>query len=599
MSRNLKQPPLQPKDATANNKKTIVQQNASNVGVKRHSAKGAIYYDRAIDDSSISLQPFTTDSSSSSELSPTPASISRKSNGESSNTPVKALIATTGRKADIPAEKTHPKPMRPIYYDPMFDAVSKSLEQISSTTVSEGTSSVLTPIPEKALAKKLRRRETKSTRTAQEITTESEATGSETTSEDNGRPDEVSHSPRHKSNRDNIRKAATVSSRTSSVESMKTPPANRPTASGPQIKASVNVLSAAKTYESINANKSATKSKQQCNPEINGQQCSMVCEDLEKFLRRMLNKVSAENILKEEHKSLLKRQRHISEFCKNLSVSGKNRYPHMVNFNEHAIRLEPTAPGDGKYIHASKIRHTYGNFILAQGPTRNSVIDFYRLIWSNRVKLIVCVDPLVDAKNCVHYFEFNQGKTVKVAKRFTVLTSKIMKTETANLTLYELYMANKELRSGATGRKILLLHFNAWEVLRPPTARTLLEIVRCMRTLETPSRGSLHPDPILVHGSCGVRRSGVLAVTSILCNQISLTQKLSIVRTATEIRRVRYGVLRSRLSFIIVLEAVFLHATSIGALDPHGKIHDVLPIIRRERCRLEGENRRNLHNEFD
>lgn len=89
---------------------------------------------------------------------------------------------------------------RPIYYDPMFDAVSKSLEQISSTTVSEGTSSVLTPIPEKALAKKLRRRETKSTRTAQEITTESEATGSETTSEDNGRPDEVSHSPRHKSN---------------------------------------------------------------------------------------------------------------------------------------------------------------------------------------------------------------------------------------------------------------------------------------------------------------------------------------------------------------------------------------------------------------
>lgn len=49
-----------------------------------------------------------------------------------------------------------------------------------------------------------------------------------------------------------------------------------------------------------------------------------------------------------------------------LLKSGKNRYPHMVNFNEHAIRLEPTAPGDGKYIHASKIRHTYGNFILAQ-----------------------------------------------------------------------------------------------------------------------------------------------------------------------------------------------------------------------------------------
>lgn len=77
----------------------------------------------------------------------------------------------------------------------------------------------------------------------------------------------------------------------------------------------------------------------------------------------------------------------------------------------------------------------------------------------------------------------------------------------------------------ATGRKILLLHFNAWEVLRPPTARTLLEIVRCMRTLETPSRGSLHPDPILVHGSCGVRRSGVLAVTSILCNQVTFSVK--------------------------------------------------------------------------
>uniref|UniRef100_A0A915B862 Tyrosine-protein phosphatase domain-containing protein n=4 Tax=Parascaris univalens TaxID=6257 RepID=A0A915B862_PARUN len=590
MSRNQKEPHLQ--DVTTNNKKAIIQQKASNTGVKRHSARGAVYYDRAIDDSSISVHTLTTDSLRSSELPPTPASVSKKSKGESGNT------AIAERKTVIPGEKTHPKPMRPIYYDPKYDDVSKSLERISSTTVSEDPSSILTPIPEKALSKRPRRREIKSTRTAQDVTTESEATGSETTSEDNSRLDGVLHSPRHKSNRDNMRKAETVSSRTSSVESTRSPPANRPTASGAQMSSSMDLLSAPKAHEAIAASKSATKSKQQCNVEIDGQQRSVTCEDLVNFLRRMLNKVSAENMLKEEHKALLRRQRHISEFCKNLSVNGKNRYSHMVNFNEHAVRLKPTAPGDGKYIHASQIHHTYGNFILAQGPTRNSVVDFYRLIWSNRVKLIVCVDPLVDARNCVHYFEFNQGKTVKVARRFTVLTCKIMKTETPNLTLYELYMANKELRSGATGRKILLLHFSAWEVLRPPTARILLEIVRCMRTLETPSRGSLHPDPILVHGSCGVRRSGIVAVTSMLCNQISLTQKLSIVWTAIEIRRVRYGVLRNRLSFIIVLEAVFLYATSIGALDPHGKIHDVLPIIRRERCRLEGESRRNLHNAF-
>ncbi|VDM49836.1 unnamed protein product, partial [Toxocara canis] len=330
------------------------------------------------------------------------------------------------------------------------------------------------------------------------------------------------------------------------------------------------------------------------NRAVDGEQRCVACEGAEKFFKKMLNKSAAEIALKGEHKTLVKKARHISEFCKslsdliikNLSQEGRNRYAHMVNFNECALRLEPTVPGDVKYIHASRIRHAYGNFILAQGPTRRTLVDFYRLVWLNRIRLIVCVDPLVNPRNCVHYFEFNVSKTFKaeeterfqVGKRFTVLTCKATTTETSNLTIYELYMSNKELKSGATGRRIILLHYNAWEVLKPPTARTLLEIIKCVRTLETPSRGSLHPDPILVHGSCGVRRSGILALTSILCNQVSLTQKLSIVRTAIEIRRIRYGVLRSRLGFLIVLEAVLLHASTIGVLDPRAKVRDALAV---------------------
>ncbi|VDM29695.1 unnamed protein product [Toxocara canis] len=129
--------------------------------------------------------------------------ISKANNKGECNKLVEAPIDITNWKAESVTDKSLPKPTvktlqalnclstgmmcnakRPVYYDATYDDVPKSLEKSSSVTVSSEKHSISATASEKALARKLRRRELRSMKTAREATTESEATGSESTSEE-------------------------------------------------------------------------------------------------------------------------------------------------------------------------------------------------------------------------------------------------------------------------------------------------------------------------------------------------------------------------------------------------------------------------------
>ncbi|KHN84840.1 Tyrosine-protein phosphatase 3 [Toxocara canis] len=328
---------------------------------------------------------------------------------------VEAPIDITNWKAESVTDKSLPKPTRPVYYDATYDDVPKSLEKSSSVTVSSEKHSISATASEKALARKLRRRELRSMKTAREATTESEATGSESTSEESQHDALLLRANSHNKAYQNhgTLKPVHCGVGSSSVVANKLVSSICAATTKPKSKTTTNALPTTKTNKDVTVAVLEKQPPKQYNRAVDGEQRCVACEGAEKFFKKMLNKSAAEIALKGEHKTLVKKARHISEFCKSLSDEGRNRYAHMVNFNECALRLEPTVPGDVKYIHASRIRHAYGNFILAQGPTRRTLVDFYRLVWLNRIRLIVCVDPLVNPRNCVHYFEFNVSKTFK------------------------------------------------------------------------------------------------------------------------------------------------------------------------------------------
>uniref|UniRef100_A0A0M3HI33 Tyrosine-protein phosphatase domain-containing protein n=1 Tax=Ascaris lumbricoides TaxID=6252 RepID=A0A0M3HI33_ASCLU len=93
----------------------------------------------------------------------------------------------------------------------------------------------------------------------------------------------------------------------------------------------------------------------------------------------------------------------------------KNRYKNIVLFDEGAVILS-TGKYDkisDTYIHATKIKTKFGNYVLAQSPKSETLNDWYRMIWQLNIAVIVCLIPLSTKEDCAKYFERKIGKKLK------------------------------------------------------------------------------------------------------------------------------------------------------------------------------------------
>ncbi|EJW82640.1 hypothetical protein WUBG_06450, partial [Wuchereria bancrofti] len=270
----------------------------------------------------------------------------------------------------------------------------------------------------------------------------------------------------------------------------------------------------------------------------------------------IFSKKDLERAMKFEHKFLWKQQQHISNFCQSEAMNdGKNRSPNVVNFNEGAIHLLPTLTNDSRYIHASQINIPYGNFIIAQGPTKQSLIDFFRMLWQYHVLLVICLDPLTDPTTCYPYFSFKKQQIVKVRERISLETREIIDTPVANLFVYEAVLTNMEIRNGANKRCIHIMRYDEWTDEKAISPVLLIKMITVMETIIEKRR-----KPIVVHGSYGIRRSGIFVITSLLMRQISETHRMSVLNAAIAVRKYRYGVLRFLTDYHLVLQTVLCYA---------------------------------------
>lgn len=81
---------------------------------------------------------------------------------------------------------------------------------------------------------------------------------------------------------------------------------------------------------------------------------------------------------------------------------------------------------------------------------------------------------------------------------------------------------------------------------------------------------SVHGDkeiPVLVHGISGVSRTGAYVISSILCKQIRDKGVCSITAACSTVRKYRFGVMRNRLMFGIMMETILNFAADQGMVD--------------------------------
>ncbi|VDM39296.1 unnamed protein product [Toxocara canis] len=257
-------------------------------------------------------------------------------------------------------------------------------------------------------------------------------------------------------------------------------------------------------------------------------------------------------------------------WCSNVIGGGieteKNRYSNIVLFDEGAVILETTKHDkpDETYIHATKIKCKFGNYVLAQSPKPETLNDWYRMIWQLKIAVIVCLIPLPAKDDCAKYFERQIGKKLK-HKRFVIRTVTSRKEGSCNV--YELKFSNKDAKE--EDRVIHLINFTKWKVIvRPPETRQILEMMRSVWATEASAK--LADDkvtPTLVHGITGTRRTGTYVILSMLCRQIKYHRQMSLLSACSRVRHLRYSVMRNRICFTVLIESALTFAADQGLVN--------------------------------
>ncbi|XP_045027038.1 uncharacterized protein LOC116918958 isoform X2 [Daphnia magna] len=230
----------------------------------------------------------------------------------------------------------------------------------------------------------------------------------------------------------------------------------------------------------------------------------------------------------------------------------KNRFlnTHPYDFNRVVLSHSEERQNDS-YINASFIPgfdETKNEYIAAQGPKENTVGDFWRMIWEQKVKLIAMVTSLHECgkKKCEKYWP-DQGESVVYGD---------LKLELVNESVNSFYTARNILisKSSDLWREIQQFHFTAWPDFEIPEQPE--QLIRFIEIVRREARQLNSPSPIVVHCSAGVGRTGTFIALDYLIQQVLITDVVDVPRTVRHLRRFRTSMVQSEAQYIFLYTCI-------------------------------------------
>ncbi|TMS05075.1 Tyrosine-protein phosphatase non-receptor type 5 [Larimichthys crocea] len=217
----------------------------------------------------------------------------------------------------------------------------------------------------------------------------------------------------------------------------------------------------------------------------------------------------------------------------------KNRYKTILPNPHSRVILKSLDEDDFliTYINANYLKG-YGDeecaYIATQGPTVNTVGDFWRMVWQERSPIIVMITNLEEKnEKCAEYWP--EDTVTHEGIKITVVT--VTQEDDYSLRVFT-------LKCGEEERSLRQYWYTSWpDQKTPDKAPPLLELVQEVeraREEAPPSTG-----PIIVHCSAGIGRTGCFIATSILCKQLRTEGVVDILRTTCQLRLDRGGMIQT------------------------------------------------------
>ncbi|XP_065812899.1 tyrosine-protein phosphatase non-receptor type 5 [Labrus bergylta] len=236
----------------------------------------------------------------------------------------------------------------------------------------------------------------------------------------------------------------------------------------------------------------------------------------------------------------------------------KNRYKTILPNTHSRVILHSLDEEDflTTYINANYLKGYGGEeqaYIATQGPTVNTVGDFWRMVWQERSPIIVMITNLEEKnEKCAEYWP--EDTVTHEGIEITVVT--VTQEDDYSLRVFTLKCEGEE-------RSLQQYWYTSWpDQKTPDKAPPLLELVQEVeraREEAPPSSG-----PTIVHCSAGIGRTGCFIATSILCKQLRTEGVVDILKTTCQLRLDRGGMIQTSEQYQFVHHVLSLYEKQVS-----------------------------------
>ncbi|XP_040183942.1 tyrosine-protein phosphatase non-receptor type 5 [Rana temporaria] len=223
-----------------------------------------------------------------------------------------------------------------------------------------------------------------------------------------------------------------------------------------------------------------------------------------------------------------------------LGLVRKNRYKTILpNPQTRVCLISPDQEDDplSSYINANYIRGYDDEekvYIATQGPTVNTVGDFWKMVWQERSPIIVMITNIEEVnEKCTEYWPEKQA----TYEGIEVTVNDIIPDDDYVLRIMT-------LKSGEEERTLKQFWYTSWpDQKTPDQAPALLKLVEDVE--EARQKAEWDVGPVIVHCSAGIGRTGCFIATTILCKQLKNEGAVDILRTTCQLRLDRGGMIQT------------------------------------------------------
>lgn len=247
-----------------------------------------------------------------------------------------------------------------------------------------------------------------------------------------------------------------------------------------------------------------------------------------------------------EYEKILKRPRGEYTIAQLPESGDRNRFQDVLPYDDTRVELVPTKENNTGYINASHIRMTVGgqewNYIASQGPLQHTCQDFWQMVWEQGVSIIAMVTAEEESgreKSFRYWPRLGSRHNTVTYGRFKITTR--FRTEsgcyaTTGLKIKHLLTQQE--------RTVWHLQYTDWPDHGCPEDfkgfLTYLEEIQSVRrhtnSISDPKNSN---QPVLVHCSAGVGRTGVVILSEIMIACLEHNEPLDVPKHLLALRNQR------------------------------------------------------------